>query len=156
MTVVLLHEAQSGLVIFSPVLTSKRLAEAIENQWQPGSVIETNGDYETASSLNYYTRRQVRMLNGQCNNIWYGSTFPDAPGAFDDDASFEKLWRSQQRVFLLTGEDAKPGGARNSDCPQNKRLPSYINRDACVAAKGGGKLVLTNAPKPCPGPAWPR
>jgi len=157
MTVVLLHEAQSGLVIFSPVLTSKRLAEAIERRWEPGSVIETNGDYETASSVNYYTRRQIRMLNGQCNNIWYGSTFPDAPKAFDDDASFEKLWRGQQRVFLLTGEDAQTGAARNNECPQNKRLPGYIDKkDVCVAAKWGGKLVLTNAPKPCPGPVWQR
>jgi 4-amino-4-deoxy-L-arabinose transferase-like glycosyltransferase len=157
MTVVLLHEAYSGLVIFSPVLTSKRLAEAIESQWQPGAVIETNGDYETASSVNFYTHRQIRMLNGQCNNIWYGSTFPDAPKAFDDDASFEKLWHSKQMVFLLTGADAKSGGAKDQDCPQKERLPSYINREeTCAVAKWGGKLVLTNAPKPCPGPPWRR
>jgi hypothetical protein len=27
---------------------------------------------------------------------------------------------------------------------------------ACVLAKWGGKLVLTNAPKPCPDQAWPQ
>jgi 4-amino-4-deoxy-L-arabinose transferase-like glycosyltransferase len=181
MAVVLLHEAYIGLVIFSPVLTSKKLAQAIEDHWTPGSVIETNGDYETASSVNYYLRRQIRMLNGRCNNIWYGSTFPDAAQVFDDDSSFERLWHSDTRVFLLTGEDAKPGGEQgnggqssgeqnnggqsngasarqsNAECPQKQRLPGYLaGEGACLLAKWGGKLLLTNAPKPCPGPVWRR
>ena len=104
MMVALLGAAHRGLEIFSPVLTSKTLAEAIERNWKPGDVIEDNGDYEAASSVNYYTRQQMRLLNGRHNNIWYGSTFPDAPEIFDDDAAFEKLWRSEQRVFLWTQE----------------------------------------------------
>jgi 4-amino-4-deoxy-L-arabinose transferase-like glycosyltransferase len=156
MTVVLLLEAQRGLVIFSPVLNSKTLAETIERNWKPGNVIETNGDYETASSVNYYMRRQIRMLNGRCNNIWYGSTFPDAPQIFDDDASFERLWHGGQTVFLLTGEDAAPDHKQSDKCPQKERLPDYVKKDACQLAKWGGKLVLTNGPKPCPGPVWPR
>ncbi|HMC30276.1 MAG TPA: glycosyltransferase family 39 protein [Candidatus Angelobacter sp.] len=157
MAVVLLHEAHNGLVIFSPVLTSKKLAEVIESRWQPDSVIETNGDYETASSVNFYTHRQIRMLNGRCNNIWYGSTFPDAPRAFDDNGSFEKLWHGQQTVFLLTGEDVKPASVSGTECPQKERLPGYVmNEGACVLAKWGGKLVLTNVRKPCPGQSWPR
>ena len=142
MMVVLLGAAHRGLVIFSPVLTSKALAEAIEHNWKPGDVIEDNGDYEAASSVNYYTRHQMRLLNGRHNNIWYGSTFPDAPEIFDDDASFEKLWRSEQRVFLWTEEE---------------NAPSYVkDSGACELAKWGGKLVLTNGPKPCPDQAWPR
>src|SRR5262249_52456754 len=100
MMVAILLAAHSGLVIFSPVLSSKQLADNIESHWTRGAVIETNGDYETASSVNFYTHRQIRMLNGRCNNIWYGSVFPDAPKVFDDDGSFEKLWQSQQTVFL--------------------------------------------------------
>jgi 4-amino-4-deoxy-L-arabinose transferase-like glycosyltransferase len=142
MMVVLLGAAHRGLVIFSPVLTSKTLAEAIDRNWKPGDVIEDNGDYEAASSINYYTRQQMRLLNGRHNNIWYGSTFPDAPEIFDDDASFEKLWRSEQRVFFWTEDDT---------------VPSYVkDAGACELAKWGGKLVLTNGPKPCPDQAWPR
>jgi 4-amino-4-deoxy-L-arabinose transferase-like glycosyltransferase len=142
MAVVLLLAAHRGLVIFSPVLTSKTLADAIERNWKPGDVLEDNGDYEAASSINYYTRRQMRMLNGRHNNIWYGSTFPDAPAIFDDDASFKKLWHSQQRVFLWTEEDT---------------VPSYLKQTGfCQLAKWGGKLVLTNGPKPCPDRALPR
>jgi hypothetical protein len=157
MMVVLLHEAHAGLVIFSPVLTSKVLAAAIESRWQPDAVIEDNGDYEAASSVNFYTHRQIRILNGRCNNIWYGSTFPDAPQIFDDDASFEKLWRGGRTVFLLTDAKAKPTSGKSEECPQKMRLPDFMNSSrGCVLAKWGGKLVITNEPKLCPASLPPR
>jgi 4-amino-4-deoxy-L-arabinose transferase-like glycosyltransferase len=157
MTVVLLYATHQGLVIFSPVLTSKVLAEAIESHWKPGAIIEDNGDYEAASSVNYYTRHQIRILNGRCNNIWYGSKFPDAPPIFDDDASFEKLWRGDKPVFLLTDAKSSPDRKPAEDCPQKEHLPDYVVQDkACVLAKWGGKVVITNAPKPCPDQSWPR
>lgn len=156
MMVVLLHEAQSGLIIFSPVLSSKALADSIESQWQPNAIIEDNGDYEAASSVNYYTNRQMRILNGRCNNIWYGSTFPDAPQIFDNDASFEKIWRGGQTVFLLADGKARPANSSQGDCPQRDRLPAYVNSSTgCVLAKWGGKLVLTNERKLCRLPSSP-
>jgi 4-amino-4-deoxy-L-arabinose transferase-like glycosyltransferase len=157
MTVVLLYATHDGLVIFSPVLTSKTLADAIERNWKPGAIIEDNGDYEAASSVNYYTRHQIRILNGRCNNIWYGSKFPDAPPIFDDDASFEKLWRGEKTVFLLTDAKASPDRKPAEECPQKEHLPDFVVQDkACVLAKWGGKLLLTNGPKPCPDQALPR
>jgi hypothetical protein len=139
MMVVFLHEAHTGLVIFSPVLSSRALVEPIESHWAPGSVIEDNGDYEAASSINFYTGRQMRILNGQRNNIWYGSMFPDAPPIFDNDQSFASLWRGQTRVFLATAED---------------EIPGYVKETRyCQLAKWGGKLVLTNELKLCPAPA---
>ena len=155
MTLVLLHQAQAGLTTFSPVLSSKVLADAIESHWQRDAIIEDNGDYEAASSVNYYTHRQMRILNGRCNNIWYGSTFPDAPKIFDDDASFEKLWRGNRTVFLLLDAKAEPGIKSREECPQRDRLPDYLSSaKGCVLAKWGGKLVLTNELKLCPLPAW--
>lgn len=138
MMIVVLHEAHTGLVIFSPVLTSKTLAAAIQTQWKPGDVIEDNGDYEAASSINFYTHQQMRIVNGRRNNIWYGSTFPDAPPIFDDDQSFSNLWESGKRVFLATDE---------------KEIPRYVKASGyCQLAKWGGKLVLTNEQKLCPVP----
>jgi 4-amino-4-deoxy-L-arabinose transferase-like glycosyltransferase len=145
MTMVLLYATHQALVIFSPVLSSKALADAIESHWKPGAVIEDNGDYEAASSVNYYTRHQIRILNGRCNNIWYGSRFPDAPPIFDDDASFEKLWRGDKPVFLLTDAKASPDRKPAEECPQKEHLPDYVVRDkACVLAKWGGKVVIGN------------
>jgi 4-amino-4-deoxy-L-arabinose transferase-like glycosyltransferase len=139
MMVVILHEAHTGLVIFSPVLSSRVLADAVQARWRPGDVIEDNGDYEAASSVNYYTGQQMRILNGRRNNIWYGSTFPDAAPVFDDDESFAKMWQSPQRIFLLTDEDS---------------VPKYVqSTGSCRLAKWGGKLVLTNELRLCPVPA---
>jgi 4-amino-4-deoxy-L-arabinose transferase-like glycosyltransferase len=145
MMVVLLHEAHEGLVIFSPVLSSKTLADAIDKQWKPGDMIEVNGDYETASSVNFYTHQPVYILNGRCNNIWYGSTFPDAPKIFDDNSSFEKRWHSGQTVFLLTEE----APAATEACPHKDQLPDYVWQ-ACKLVKWGGRLVLTNERTLCP------
>lgn len=60
MAVILLLAAHRGLEIFSPVLSSKVLAEKVEADWTPGAVIEENGDYESFSSVNFTptTRRE--------------------------------------------------------------------------------------------------
>ena len=130
MMLVVLWQAHTGLEIFSPVLTSKVLADKIQTVWKPGDLLEDNGDYEAASTLNYYLHIQMRMLNGRDSNIWYGSTFPDAPAIFDDDQSFEKLWRADKRIFFWTEED---------------KIPAYITTAGyCQVAKWGGKLILTN------------
>ncbi|MBZ5523485.1 MAG: glycosyltransferase family 39 protein [Acidobacteriia bacterium] len=135
MMVVLLNQAHTGLVIFSPVLSSKALADRIEPLWKPGDILEVNGDYEAASTLPYYLHQQMRMLNGRDSNIWYGSLFRDAPAIFDDDKSFEQLWRGEKRIFFWTEED---------------KIPSYItNAGYCQLAKWGGKLILTNDRKLC-------
>jgi 4-amino-4-deoxy-L-arabinose transferase-like glycosyltransferase len=105
MMVIFLHQAQTGFVIFSPVLSSKVLADKIQGVWKPGDRIEHNGDYEAASSLTYYLDKQVRLLNGRDSNIWYGSLFADAPDIFDDDRSFEQRWRGDQRIFFWTEEE---------------------------------------------------
>ena len=153
MTVALLLATQRALAIFSPVLSSKALAQAIESEWEPGAVIVDNGDYEAASSVNFYTHRQIRILNGRCNNIWYGSQFPDSPAIFDDDASFERLWNSDTLVFLLTDAKARYKAAAADECPQKDRLPGFLGKEptkACVLARWGGKLLVRNGPKPCP------
>ncbi len=106
MMLVFLHEAQAGFITFSPVLSSKVLADKIGSVWKPGDLLEDNGDYEAASSLTYYLGKQTRMLNGRNSNIWYGSLFPDAPqDIFDDDKSFEQLWHTSRRVFFWTEEE---------------------------------------------------
>jgi hypothetical protein len=152
MAIALLHAAHQGLVIFSPVLSSKVLAQAIESHWSQGidPVVEDNGDYEAASSVNFYTHRQLRILNGRCNNIWYGSTFPDAPFIFDDNASFAKLWNSGRTVFLVTDAQAGRPKEPTEACPQKEQLPDYVlNASSCVVARWGGKEVLTNEPRLC-------
>ena len=119
-----------ALVTFSPVLSSAALADAIRPRLAPDDVVVLNGEYESGSTLGFYLRRQVRILNGRSSNLWYGSFFSDAPAIFDDDASIARLWSGPRRVFLLTDAAAPP------------RLPGAVY----TIAISGGKAVLSNQP----------
>jgi len=137
MSVLSLLAIHAALVTFSPLLTSKPLAEAILLVYRPGDIIEVNGEYEGGSTLNYYTLCQVRILKGRSANLWYGSLFSDAPRIFDDSSSFERLWTGPQRVFLWTEADSK-----------DKALAGIDPSTVFLLSSSGGKLVLTNRPVP--------
>ena len=128
MMVVILIAAHMTLVAFSPVLSSKALADAIAPRLQAGDVVEINGEYEAGSTLGFYLRRQVRILNGRSSDLWYGSFFRDAPQIFDDEASFRRLWSGPQRVFLWTPLHQLPS------------LPGPVYE----IAQSGGKEILSN------------
>jgi 4-amino-4-deoxy-L-arabinose transferase-like glycosyltransferase len=130
MTLVFLVAAHLALVTFSPVLSSKALADAIRPRLQADDVVEIHGEYEAGSTLGFYLRRQVRILDGRSSDLWYGSFFSDAPNIFDDDASFQRLWSGPQRIFLWTPMDQVPA------------LPG----PAYVIAQNGGKEILSNRP----------
>ena len=130
MMVLLLIAAHMTLVAFSPVLSSKALADAIAPRLQAGDLVEINGEYEAGSTLGFYLRRQVRILNGRSSDLWYGSFFRDAPQIFDDEASFRRVWSGPQRVFLWTPLDQLPS------------LPGPVYE----IAQSGGKEILSNRP----------
>jgi 4-amino-4-deoxy-L-arabinose transferase-like glycosyltransferase len=128
MMVVFLIAAHMALVTFSPALSSKILADAIQPRIKAGDVVEINGEYEAGSTLGFYLHRQVRILNGRSSDLWYGSFFNDAPHLFDGDASFQQLWSGPQRIFLWTEQDHVPA------------LPG----PAYAIAHSGGKEILSN------------
>jgi 4-amino-4-deoxy-L-arabinose transferase-like glycosyltransferase len=128
MMVLFLIAAHMALVTFSPVLSSKVLADAIATKMRPEDVVEINGEYEAGSTLGFYLQRTVRILNGRSSNLWYGSFFADAPHLFDDSASFRERWLGAQRVFLWTPQDQVPD------------LPGHTY----VIAQNGGKEILSN------------
>jgi hypothetical protein len=124
-----LWAVQMGLIIFSPVISSKALAENIKRAGlSPGDIVEINGEYESGSTLNFYLEQGVRILNGRSSNLWYGSFFADAPKIFDDDEAFAKLWAGPKRVFLFSSEENVPEIAIKSR----------------VIGESGGKVVLSN------------
>jgi 4-amino-4-deoxy-L-arabinose transferase-like glycosyltransferase len=129
MMIVVLGFVHQGLVIFSPVISSKDLARAIEHEYRDGDTIVIDGDYEDGSTLNYYTGHQVHILNHREANLWYGSQFPDAPQVFEDDASFLRLWTGPRRIYLWS-QVAKP--------ELLQRQPVY------EVARSGGKYILSN------------
>lgn len=124
--------AHRALAQFEPYLSSRPLAEAINREFKEGDVIVINGEYESGSSINFYTRRQVQILNGRSANLEYGSYFRDAPRIFWDNDDLSQRWRLGERIFLVT------------DAAQLDQLKRVIAAPVFTFAESGGKLVLTN------------
>jgi hypothetical protein len=135
MMVFVLFAVHQGLVTFSPILSSKKLADAIEQEYRPGDVLVVNGTYEDASTLNFYTRQPIHIVNSRDEgNMYYGALFPDAPSIFEDDASLQALWKGPKRVFLWVEED---------------NVPLFIKQSGSYhLARSGGKLILMNRALP--------
>ena len=80
MMIPVLFAVHTGLVDFAPILSSKALAIVIQQQWQPGDIIVVNGEYEDASSLNFYTHENIHILSDRDKgNVYNGALYPDAP-----------------------------------------------------------------------------
>ena len=129
MMVALLACVHSAFVTFSPILSSKGLAAAIERAYLPGDVVVIDGQYHEASTLNFYLKVRVRVLHEPSGNLWYGSKFPDAPHVFETPASFAQLWQSPATVYLWTDQD------------HPKELSGLTHY---LLARNGGKSIFTN------------
>ena len=129
MMVVLLACIHISYGIFSPVLSSYKLAEAIQGAYRPGDVIVIDGQYSDASTLNFYTGIQVHVLHEPSGNLWYGAKFPDAPHIFETPDSLAAMWNGPSQVFLWTDQD------------EPKELQGL---KAFLLARSGGKSIFTN------------
>ncbi|HZY71498.1 MAG TPA: phospholipid carrier-dependent glycosyltransferase [Edaphobacter sp.] len=124
--------AHMGLRIFSPVLTSYRLATAIAPELKPDDLIVIHGEYESASTLGFYLQRNdIHILDGRSSNLWYGSFFPDAPPIFEDTESLRLKWTGGRRIFLWQSLD--------------QPLPPLPGKTFFIA-RSGGKEIVSNRP----------
>ncbi len=124
--------AHLSLGAFEPYLSSRALAEAIDREHKEGDVIVINGEYEGGSSINFYTRKPVDILNGRSANLEYGSYFEDAPRIFINDYELAMMWIGPERVFLFTDSSKRDELIRAAPGP------------VYLLAESGGKLILTN------------
>jgi 4-amino-4-deoxy-L-arabinose transferase-like glycosyltransferase len=129
MMVVVLTCVRISFGIFSPILSSKDLALAIQEQYRPGDQIVVIGLYENASTLNFYTGIPLHSLRTPGGNMWYGTQFPGAPRVFETQASFKAMWNGPGRVFLWAEED---------DPAELSGLTRY------EVARRGGKIIFSN------------
>jgi 4-amino-4-deoxy-L-arabinose transferase-like glycosyltransferase len=133
-TFAFLLAAHIGLQTFSPVLTSSQLANAIAQELKPEDLIVIHGEYESASTLGFYLRRNdLHILDGRSSNLWYGSFFPDAPPIFEDATSIKLKWTEHQRIFLW--QDL------------SEPLPDLRGKTYFIA-QSGGKEIISNQPNP--------
>jgi len=150
MIVAILIAAHLALNIFSPVLSSAILAEAIKPEVRPSELVVVNGPFENATSFAFYLERSVLLLNppamsnaapppAPCTAAAHVQTEftveatngpPPAPSYQIDNAALCGLWQSQQRVWLWTTPQTLP------------TLPG----DIYVIGRSGGKEVVSNQP----------
>lgn len=105
---VFLLAAHVALVRFDPFLSSRVLATRIQQQLQPEDRLVIYGDQSFGSSLLFYIRRPIFLVNGRSSSMWFGSTFPDAPHIFLEDADLVRIWNSSTRVYLFVPQHERP------------------------------------------------
>ncbi|MCZ6490559.1 MAG: glycosyltransferase family 39 protein, partial [Acidobacteria bacterium] len=130
-----IYAAHNALGVFTPLLSSKKLAQEIQARWEPGDLVVINGEYQGGSSLGFYMDQRPLLLNGRMTGLEFGSHFPDAPPIFLEDADIRELWSGPQRLFLFTYEDQIEDLQRILPAELIHPLVSY-----------GRKAILTNRP----------
>jgi 4-amino-4-deoxy-L-arabinose transferase-like glycosyltransferase len=127
--------ANLALQQFGTVLSSRAHADAILRRWEPNAKIVFNGEYETGSSIGFYTDQPILLLDGKVTGMAFGSTYPDAPPVFLEADDVRRLWQGKARIFLFTEESRKEKAAKVLE-----NLPVYplISR--------GAKSVWMNRP----------
>jgi len=129
---VFLVAAHIALIRFDPFLSSRLLATRIEQQVRPQDRVLIYGDQAFGSSLVFYLRHPVELVNGRSTSMWFGSTYPDAPHIFLDDTDLLRLWNSPTRVFLFAPDF------------QQKKVGEVLGPNLLVYAASSGKIVYTN------------
>ncbi len=121
----------TGLSRFYPIIGSKGLATRLAAAVRPEDAVLLDGELTSGSTLLFYTRHPLLLVNGRVNGPWFGSLWPDAPPVFDDEAALHRAWQSRQHVYLLT---------------YNRARIADLERVAPVHlfAAAGGKLLLSN------------
>lgn len=125
--------ANLALEKFEPVLSSRGLANDILQHWEPGAKIIFNGEYETGSSIGFYTNQRILLLDGKVTGMAFGSTYPDAPPIFLEAGDVRRLWQGAERIFLFT-EDSK----------KSKALETLSGLPVETLRSRGAKTVLMN------------
>jgi 4-amino-4-deoxy-L-arabinose transferase-like glycosyltransferase len=129
---IFLYAAHIALVRFDPFLGSKSMAEQIAPELSPSDRVMIYGDQSFGSSLLFYLRRPIELVNGNTTSMWWGSTYPDAPHIFSNDRDLQRAWNSSHRVFLFV--------------PQHERakVEALLPGPLHVASGVSGKVIFSN------------
>ena len=124
--------AHIALVRFDPFLGSRIMARQIASELKPSDRVMIYGDQSFGSSLLFYLRRPIELVDGNTTSMWWGSTYPDAPHIFLDDQELVQAWNSNERVFLFV--------------PQHERakVEALLPGPLHIASEASGKVIFTN------------
>lgn len=120
-TVVFLVATHKGLQALTPVLSSQRLAQTMQQKLKPDDLIVVNGEYAAASSLAFYLQRENI-------HIWHGDTANAPLRLVETDQTMRMRWHGVQRVYVWT---------------ETGTLPSLPGK-AYVITESGSKQIVSN------------
>jgi hypothetical protein len=130
---IFLVAAHIALGRFGPYLSSKQLAQEIAARARPEDKVMIYGDQAFGSSLLFYLRRPIDLVEGRTTSMWFGSTFADAPKIYLTDADLQRDWAGSGRVFLFVP-------------PYEKAKVDALLPEKSVVAEVSGKYVYSNRP----------
>lgn len=131
---IFLIAAHIALVRFDPFLGSRTMARQIAPELRPADHVMIYGDQSFGSSLLFYLRRPIELVNGATTSMWWGSTYPDAPHIFIDDQDLQHQWNSSERIFLFVPQH------------ERARVEALLPAPLHVASEVSGKVIFTNHP----------
>jgi 4-amino-4-deoxy-L-arabinose transferase-like glycosyltransferase len=123
-----------ALVRFDPFLGSRSMARQIAPELRPNDRVMIYGDQSFGSSLLFYLRRPIELVNGNTSSMWWGSTYADAPHIFLNDQALLRAWVSPERVFLFVPEH------------ERAKVEALLPGPLHIASEVSGKVILTNHP----------
>jgi 4-amino-4-deoxy-L-arabinose transferase-like glycosyltransferase len=129
---VFLIAAHIALVRFDPFLGSQVMARQVAPELRPTDRVMIYGDQSFGSSLLFYLRRPIELVNGNTTSMWWGSTYPDAPHIFINDEDLLRAWNSPERIFLFVPEY------------ERATVEALLPRPLHVASEASGKVIFTN------------
>jgi hypothetical protein len=131
--------AHIALGRFAPMLSSQNFAARIqqlerERRVEPGSLVLLYGDQAFGSSIPFYLRRRVDLVDGRSTSMLFGSTFADAPPIFLSRQELAAQWGSGPRKLLFV-----PLEERNA-------VDTLLGARQIVLAETSGKALITDRP----------
>ena len=122
---IILIAAHMALVRFQPMLSSKAMADTINQLTASPANADAQlmlyGDQADGSSIIFYTRRPALLVHGSSSyfapekdddrgqtfgsSMIWGSDYPDAPHIFLNDADLRRMWGAGPRKFLFVPDD---------------------------------------------------
>ena len=93
--------AHIAFVRFQPMLSSRAMANTINQIAGPNDMLLLYGDQSYGSSILFYTQRRGYLVNGRTTSMLWGSNYPDAPHIFLDNAQLLTMWGHGPRKFLF-------------------------------------------------------
>jgi 4-amino-4-deoxy-L-arabinose transferase-like glycosyltransferase len=128
--------AHIAYVRFSPMMSSRAMADTINRIGQPQDVLILYGDQSYGSSILFYTGRHAYLVNGRTTSMLWGSYYPDAPKIFLDDAQLLAMWGHGPRKFLFVPPDH---GYR-------QHVETMLGKRAYLVQEVSDKVLLTDRP----------